>query len=407
MTKEKKYSEKTQRLPIIFPIDLKSFAEGKAPKEIHVLPTGSWDHPAYGPIVITSEDITQFKANFDAEIRKAIPITEGHETFDEKPAVGWFKELIDKGEAGLFAVVEWNEKGKTLLKNREYKFFSPEFFSVYDDPESRVITKNVLVGGALTNKPYFKELKAVTMSEITNQFNFNDMELKDIVGKKVADLNDEEKGFLKDHKEDLNEEQLTEFGSVFESEGGDPPAEPPVEPATPPVESPAEPPVEPATPPAEPPVEPKNASELRPGQKVQVEASELQALKSMANRGNLAFEELRQNRIKEQAIALIFTEQHSEGRVLPKDEKKLFSFMLSLSATQRSTFAEIVGNIPKSNLFDEKGSGGAPADSATAELQTKVEAVRKNDEKMTYSDALTQVLADNKDLAKRYEEEEK
>jgi len=406
----KKDLSKTKRLPIAFPIDLKLFAEANAPKEIHVLPTGKWNHPAYGPIVITAKDITQFKANFDAGIRKAIPITEGHEFCDEKPAIGWFKELIDKGEAGLFAVVEWTKQGKTLLKDRAYKFFSPEFYSVYDDPESREITENVLVGGALTNKPYFKELKAVVMSEhLLNQFNFNDMDLKDILQKAVADLNDEERAFVKEHKEDLTEEQLTSFGSVFEAEPTDPPKDPVDPPADPP-KDPVDPPKDPVDPPkdpVDPPAEPARATEPKKGKMIQVEAAEFANLTSMANRGALAFEENRQIKIKSQADALIFSEQNSQGRVLPKHEAKVFNFMLSLSAAQRTSFAEIVKSIPASNLFNEIGSGDNTEGTAVKELQTKIDTLRKEDKALTYADGLRKVLSENPGLAKRYEDEQK
>ena len=118
------------RKPFVFTIDLSklTFSED-GPSEIQVLPTGKWNHPAYGPIVIDASDISEFKQNFDKGLRRDIPITEGHETFDEKPAIAWFKELVDKGAGGLWATVEWTKKGKTLLAERAYKYFSPEFYS--------------------------------------------------------------------------------------------------------------------------------------------------------------------------------------------------------------------------------------------------------------------------------------
>src|SRR5690349_12088369 len=85
------------------------------PSEIHVVPVGEWDHPAYGPMKITEDDIAEFVQNFDAGLRNDIPINEGHEVMDEKPAIGWFKSLINKGSDGLWAVVEWTEEGKKLL----------------------------------------------------------------------------------------------------------------------------------------------------------------------------------------------------------------------------------------------------------------------------------------------------
>ena len=426
----KKGSQKTnkqvdlRKVPLMFPI---KFAEdGSIPKEIHVLPVGEWDHPAYGPMAISETDVADFVQNFNAEIRKGVPITEGHEVMDEKPAVGWFKELIDKGADGLFAVVEWTKQGKTLLAERSYKFFSPEFFPVYEDPETREITKNVLVGGALTNKPYFKELEAIVFSEpkIENQFNFSNsnqttMQLEEILKKDVAELTDEERDFLREHKADLNDEQLATFGSVFEDadngddndgdnadgdgandddagngdgddagddnnddDGGEGANDDDGK---------------------------KEASEkikkAKTGQMVQVDAGELKALQSMANQGARAFDELRRTKIESEANALVFSEQNSQGRFLPKTEKQVFNFMLGLTDSQRKAFAEIVKAIPQGSLFSENGHGGDTEGTAVAELGTKVEAAMKDDNKLTYSDAVRQVLSKNPDLSARYRKE--
>ena len=157
-----KTASEIKRLPIVFPINLQKFAErGEVPEEIQVLPIGRWNHPAYGLLEITREDIEEFKENFDKGLRKQIAITEGHETFDEKPAIGWFKELMDRGGDGLFATIEWTKQGKTLLSEKAYKYFSPEFYSEFEDPQTREIHTNVLVGGALTNKPYFNYIHVI------------------------------------------------------------------------------------------------------------------------------------------------------------------------------------------------------------------------------------------------------
>ena len=90
---------------------------GDIPKEIHVVPVGEWDHPAYGQMKITEKDIAEFVENFDAGLRNDIPINEGHEVMDEKPAIGWFKQLVNKGSDGLWAVVEWTEQRPLAAKS--------------------------------------------------------------------------------------------------------------------------------------------------------------------------------------------------------------------------------------------------------------------------------------------------
>lgn len=172
-----KQGERDSKKRIAFPIQL--FGEGSSfaelPDEIHVVPTGKWDHPVYGEMEITSANVAEFIENFKDKVRKDLRITAGHDNGGnggELPAIGWFKDLIDRGVKGLYAVVEWNAEGERLLRERAFKYFSPEFYVEYSDPETGEKRKHVLVG-ALTNMPYFKELDpVVAFSEprIINQF---------------------------------------------------------------------------------------------------------------------------------------------------------------------------------------------------------------------------------------------
>ena len=135
-------------------------------------------------------------------------------------------------------------------------------------------------------------------------------------------------------------------------------------------------------------------------------ASEHKALTDMANKGAQAFAELRKSKIESATKTLIFSEQNSKGKILPKDETKVFNFMLGLTDAQRKTFAEIVEAVPSSNLFSETGSGSSVAEgSAAAELSGKVTKLMSEDKALKYSDAVRKVLASDKGLAKRYETE--
>ena len=136
-----KQGERDSKKRIAFPIRL--FEEGSSfaelPDQIHVVPTGKWDHPVYGEMEITSADVSEFVRNFKDRVRKDLPITAGHDNGGnggELPAIGWFKELIDRGVGGLYAVVEWTAEGKQLLSDRAFKYFSPEFYEEYSDPET-------------------------------------------------------------------------------------------------------------------------------------------------------------------------------------------------------------------------------------------------------------------------------
>ena len=421
-------AKEKKRLPIIFPIDLKTFAEkGELPREIQILPIGKWNHPSYGPIIITREHLEKFKENFDKRVRNDIPVTEGHEVLDEKPAVGWFEEVIVKGGNGLYAIMDWTKKGKTLLSERYYKYFSPEFYSEYEDPETREIHENVLVGGALTNKPYFKELEAVVLSEniINNKLKFNDMTLEEILAKKVEELSAEEKTFLQANKEELNEEQLATFGSVFEDEktdeektareekeagdaneakglNRDGSVKEPEDP-----KDPVDPDPEPEPEPSPEPKEPVEASEFKMNEKGEVIMTSEQAkiLTSKANAGYEANKKLEMSEVKIMSDKLTCSEKNSEGKILPKDSEKVFSFMLELTEAQRKTFAELVNSIPSSQLFSEKGSGQVSEGSAVKEIELKVKTMMSEDKALSYSEAVITVCKENKELADRYVKE--
>jgi hypothetical protein len=48
-------------------------------EEIHVAPSGAWQHPVYGEMEITPVDIAEFVQNFSRGFRLDIPITAGHD----------------------------------------------------------------------------------------------------------------------------------------------------------------------------------------------------------------------------------------------------------------------------------------------------------------------------------------
>ena len=66
---------------------------------------------------------------------------------EEAPAVGWVEELAERNGGELWGRVSWNERGKTLIANREYRYPSP----VYWPDDSGAIARIHSVG--LVNSP--------------------------------------------------------------------------------------------------------------------------------------------------------------------------------------------------------------------------------------------------------------
>lgn len=379
------------KMPLMFPVQ---FAEGKIPTEIHVIPIGEWDHDAYGKIVITKDDIEQFIDNFDKGVRKGVPITEGHETLDEKPAIGWFKSLKSKKD-GLWATVEWTDRGKDLLKEKAYKYFSPEFYRVYEDPETHQIYTNVLVGGALTNKPYFKGLKAIVFNEpnIVNQLSNTTMNLNEIRKKKASELTDEEKSFLRTQMSEgkLTVTDLKKFAEALSDEKGEE-EKPEEKPEDKPEEGKEE--------------EGKEGEEKVEGSEVKISAAELKVLQDKADQGAQAMSELTETKIANQVNSMVFSESNKSGKILPKQKQNVTDFMKTLTEKQRASFSEIISALPTVQMFKEVGEdGGESDDSVSKQVESKISEKMKADDSLKYSDAARLVFRENPELAKQYNAE--
>lgn len=375
-----------KQIILSYAVDTSSFEFGEenSTNEIKVIPAGEWNHPQYGKITITEKDINDFIEHFEAGVRNDLPITEGHEVEDEtKPAIGWFKKLINKGRDGLWAIIEWTEQGKKLIQEKSYKYFSPEFYTNYEDPETRKKTKNVLVGGALVNRPYFKSLPAIVLSE-QNLINNNTMNIEEIIVKPIEELTDEEKDFLKENQEALSEEDKTKFASILEEKVEEEEKE----------EEKKEEEVE-EEPEKENPEEKVEASEKN----IMISKNVLKILEQKAELGVKASEELRKQKIENAAGELTFSEHNSKGTFLPKSKDKVVSFLLSLSDKQVEQFKEIIGELPKVEMFGELGSDAGMPASKAEQIDTLIKAKQKEDGNLSYREALDQVLAENPDLA--------
>jgi len=141
--------------------------------EIQIMRTGKWNHPQYGLFEITKEKIANYIKNFEANVRGLVDENGNPQIdtdYDHKKrtdkASGWIKGLSVKNEGNeLWAKVEPTSDAKVAIKNGEYKYFSPEFTDEYTDPETNRTFKDVLLGGALTNRPFIKGMSAVSLSE--------------------------------------------------------------------------------------------------------------------------------------------------------------------------------------------------------------------------------------------------
>jgi hypothetical protein len=146
-------------------VKLEESADGKPRSWIMLMPVGNYEHPQYGKLDFTRSLLSEFKQHFDSRVRHIdIAFDRDH---DAGEATGWL-EQVQLRDDGLWGLVRWTTLGVQLLKDEIYRYFSPEF-GPWEDPRTKKHYENVLIGGALTNRPFLKEMPAVKLTEVSHK----------------------------------------------------------------------------------------------------------------------------------------------------------------------------------------------------------------------------------------------
>lgn len=132
--------------------------------QIQIMRTGKWDHPLYGEFAVTTETLNNVISNFNNKKRGVkLVVDENHE--DDHKALGIFQSLYQQGQDALFAIIELTKRGADLLTEGAYMYFSPEIIFEGEDEETGEPIKDLLVGGAFTNRPFFKNMQPLMANE--------------------------------------------------------------------------------------------------------------------------------------------------------------------------------------------------------------------------------------------------
>lgn len=345
-------------------------------------------------------DLEQFVQNFKNNVR-GVKLAVDVNHHPEHRAVGWFADVYREGDA-LFAVIEWTFEGEYLITSKQYRYFSPELFFSYRDEETKETIPNVLVGGGITNRPFFKGMQALQMSEPSDVivgekrktfyfFNSDSMkkpfstlvsEFADLAKVDAAQLDAARLAFSELSTED-QEKSMSEMSSIEskfseeETPADDvPPAgddAPPADPATPPADAdtppagdtpPAdEPPADPATPPTEP-LQASEADKAIAAKLFNETGMTLDEIKSMQK----TFSDMQAKQYKadleKQVNAFTFSESNKAGNLLPKARGSVVEFAAKIPQNLVAEFFEILKGknfVGKSVEFGEKGTNEAPA----------------------------------------------
>lgn len=140
-------------------LDPKAFATDTLPEWLPYMPTpGKHKHPDYGLVDITKERNERFVANMNNGVyQKRIPIDGEHKT-KVSGAFAYIDTMRLNEDGSVDAHIdEWTDRGAAMVKAGRFSYFSPEWYDRWPEPFSEIEHDDVAIGGALTNRPFFKE----------------------------------------------------------------------------------------------------------------------------------------------------------------------------------------------------------------------------------------------------------
>jgi len=349
--------------------------------EIEVLQSGEWEHPQYGIIRITEDDIDKFVQSFDDGVRK-VDIAIDQEHMPEKGAAGWYKSLrkvVEDGKTKLKASVEWTALGKQLLNDGVFKYFSPEFDFDYEDMETHEAFDNVLIGGALTNRPYFKSLAPVMLSE--NMYaRFSDLELSE-GGEKEAMTKDELKAQLAEDSEFVLPEDATdEDKAAFEEastelaeeaenkEEGDEAPEGDEEGEE----------------------EEEKDETVKASENFISKAEHSKQMNELKSKMGVVEKKLRFKEVTTAVQGYVFSESNPDGVLLPKNTEAAINILMASTPKSAKLFTEFLTELPavSAKLFTEQGGSEGDSGDNAAKVERKADKMIEEGKAQTYGEAV-------------------
>ena len=360
---------------------------------IQLMPLGSYKHVMHGQIDITPEKVQKFEDNFRKNVRGiTLDVDYDHKAHDGK-AAGWIQDIQNRGFDGLWGLVKWTQPAYQSLKAGEYKYFSPEFQDEWEHPQSAQTFENVLFGGAITNRPFLKDIQPINLHEVIRASEGGPV----VDPKKLRQM----LGLKDDATDDEVEEALAK---VATASAGETTLTTPPPPTPPPAQSPGESAPgsgDSGTPPAPAPAkEPVLASEGAAQVKQLTET--VAAMQKQLDEQNAA------RRLSE--VKLGFT-QMTEGKkfaLAPAVVNKAQQLTVQLSEDKGNAFMGLLKEILDGGLIELGERGGRPNPaSGNADPRTMLDTLvtkklTESQGKLQYVDALELVYAENPSLYESY-----
>lgn len=152
---------------------VQAVAEGnEGPVWLEALPARVYQTPFYGEVPVTTDRLENMVKNFKENVRGqdiAVDFNHGLDKAKGDKASGWYRDLEirpssdDPNQVSLYAAVEFTEEAKKEIKDNQWKYFSAEWDDWMDNDGNK--HQDVIVGGALTNRPIAKKTMPINFSE--------------------------------------------------------------------------------------------------------------------------------------------------------------------------------------------------------------------------------------------------
>jgi hypothetical protein len=129
---------------------------------------GEYLHPMHGKISFTPDRLKRFADSVKNKTRGiALDIDYDHKADPTKgnEAAGWVEDAKVDGDT-LYLLVDWTKSAVEKIKEKAYRYFSPEFQDEWTDATG-MVHRDVLFGGGITNRPFLKDLLPVNLNELT------------------------------------------------------------------------------------------------------------------------------------------------------------------------------------------------------------------------------------------------
>lgn len=366
------------------------------PTRLHLLRVGKFDTEKYGVLDITAADCTEMVVHFDNGIGRpgagslGVPVNLRHDKGGV--AAAWINGLEFDGKDLWGTKIDWTGTGKKVLADGDYKCLSSEFTprclgGEWVNPENTSQkARNVFTGAGLTNIPMFTGNRPVMASATSDDADSDkqviyinakakeqSMNLDALRVKASADLTAEERTFVEAHAAELSADEKTKFDIKVEATSTTATGQT---------------------------VKTVDASTVTGNEGlVAVEASQLKALNDQVG----ALTQESKDRKHAEASATVDA-AITEGKI-KADQKDAWIGRIEADASMATVLTDMRGD---PELAKEQGGVGdvtATSGSAAAELKGKIDAAMKEDTKLKYVEAQSQVLDADKDLAKRVQDE--